>query len=74
MRLVWDLLCALMIFYELIALPFEISFKVNISPELAILIDTSFLFDIVLNLNTGFYKNGILIRSHDLIWMNYLQS
>lgn len=55
----------LLILYELITIPFEISFSQEVSPELDICIDVLFILDIFLNFNTGYYKNGIVVRDHE---------
>lgn len=62
----------LLIFFEIIALPFEISFDVDIQTEFELLIDCLFFVDILTNFTTGFYKNGILIKDHQQITKNYL--
>ena len=72
-KLLWDVFCMLLIFYEIIAIPLEISFSLTISESWEILVDTCFFFDIILNFNTGFYYNGIVEKDHELIFWNYLQ-
>lgn len=62
----------LLILYELITIPFEISFSQEVSPELDICIDVLFILDIFLNFNTGYYKNGIVVRDHEQIFYSYI--
>jgi hyperpolarization activated cyclic nucleotide-gated potassium channel 2 len=57
-KLMWDLLCMFLIFYEILGIPFKISFDTEISQEFDTLVDVVFACDIVLNFNTAFYENG----------------
>jgi hyperpolarization activated cyclic nucleotide-gated potassium channel 2 len=50
-----------LIFYEILIIPFQISFDVTLSVEFELFGDLVFIADILLNFNTGFYKNGILV-------------
>jgi hyperpolarization activated cyclic nucleotide-gated potassium channel 2 len=60
-KMLWDILCMFLIFYEILIIPFQISFDVTLSAEFELFGDLVFLADILLNFNTGFYKNGILV-------------
>lgn len=71
-KLIWDFLCMLLIFYEILSIPFKISFDMEISPELGIFIDAAFCFDILLNFNTAIYRNGEIVHDHKLIAKTYL--
>ncbi len=48
----------LLIFYEIITIPFKISFDVNINDNWDHFVDTVFLFDIVISFNTAYYSKG----------------
>jgi hyperpolarization activated cyclic nucleotide-gated potassium channel 2 len=72
-KIFWDLLCMIIILYEIIAIPFSISFDVIISSELDLLVDVVFIFDIVLNFNTSFYQKGVPIYSRTKIMKHYLK-
>jgi hyperpolarization activated cyclic nucleotide-gated potassium channel 2 len=63
----------LLIFYEIIAIPLEISFDMEISYEWEICVDIAFFTDILMNFNTGYYENGVVCKEHDLILWNYMQ-
>lgn len=54
-KIFWDLQCMILIIYEIISIPFLISFDIKISDALDIYIDIAFLVDIFLNFNTAFY-------------------
>jgi hyperpolarization activated cyclic nucleotide-gated potassium channel 2 len=54
----WDLLCMLLIFYEILGIPFKISFDLEISNEFDLFVDVVFACDIFLNFNTAYYENG----------------
>ena len=48
-----------LIFYELITIPIQISFSFTISDTFGHIIDSIFLFDIVVSFNTAIYIKGI---------------
>ena len=56
----WDMICMLLIFYEIIAIPFKISFNMNINESFEYCVDAIFMFDILISFNTGVYVNGQL--------------
>jgi hyperpolarization activated cyclic nucleotide-gated potassium channel 2 len=73
MKLTWDMLCMILIFYEIITIPFKISFNVDISDTWDTIVDTIFFMDIALSFNTAYYKDGIPIYSRKKIAINYLK-
>jgi hyperpolarization activated cyclic nucleotide-gated potassium channel 2 len=76
-RLVWDLACAILIIYQILMIPFRISFDVsddlNLLDYIDFCLDLYFMSDIVLNFNTGFYTKGSLILSRKRIAIFYLK-
>jgi hyperpolarization activated cyclic nucleotide-gated potassium channel 2 len=58
-KLLWDLLCMILIFYEIMSIPFKLSFDVNLNDGWETFVDVVFLTDIVVSFNTAFYSNGI---------------
>ena len=75
MRAFWDLLLLLAIIYQSIMLPTRISFETETTDFLFYLevwIDISFMFDIILNFNTGFYKDGKLMMTRKMIFIDYI--
>lgn len=56
----WDMICMLLIFYEIIAIPFKISFNMEINQSFEYVVDAIFMFDIIISFNTGVYVNGQL--------------
>lgn len=74
---IWDLLCLLFIIYQAIMIPFRLCFDVDASGGLLILeniMDASFMLDIVITFNTGFYKKGYLVMKRKDIILNYLKT
>lgn len=59
----WDTLCMFLIFYEIISIPFKLSFDVEINATLDTIIDYIFMSDILITFNTSIYKKGIPIYS-----------
>ena len=74
-RAAWDIVLFLMIIYQAIVLPMRISFEMTFNVFLfyfEIAIDCMFMFDIVLNFNTGIYLKGKLEMSRKVIASDYL--
>lgn len=58
-------------------IPFRLCFDVDASGGLLILeniMDASFMLDIVITFNTGFYKKGYLVMKRKDIILNYLKT
>ncbi|CAD8141792.1 unnamed protein product [Paramecium pentaurelia] len=72
-KLIWDLICLGFVIYEMIGIPFQISFEIEISNEIQNLSLGVFIFDILLNFNTGVYIDGALQMDRRYIFKNYLQ-
>lgn len=72
-KLMWDLLCMILIFYEIMSIPFKISFDTEISSEFDAFIDICFITDILLNFTTAYYENGVQVTDHKKIILNYLK-
>ena len=75
---IWDFILMVFILHDLIVIPFNISFSVPLEGEsfsnVFDNIETCFfLFDIVLNFRTAFYKDGNLILNFKSIAKNYLK-
>lgn len=69
-RATWDITLFFMIIYQAIVLPMRISFEMKFNEFLfyfEIVIDCMFMFDIVLNFNTGIYLKGKLEMSRRVI-------
>lgn len=86
-RVVWDILCMVLIFYEMIMIPFRLSFQEDIPhgqevpPDQEIfksfenfdlVFDLIFLTDIMFNFNTAIYQKGILIFDRKQITLSYM--
>ncbi|KAM3136932.1 hypothetical protein pb186bvf_011017 [Paramecium bursaria] len=65
-KVMWDMICMLLIFYEIIAIPFKISFNMDINQSFEYVVDAIFMFDILISFNTGVYVNGQLQMNHKL--------
>lgn len=76
-RMFWDLCSILLIVYQMIMIPFTISFTINENPQQSnfdFFIDIYFMADILLSFQTGYYEKGILITSRKAIALNYIKS
>jgi len=62
----WDLLMFVWIVWQSIFVPYRLCFDIEVSEDddiskLDYVIDICFGIDMILQFNTGFYKNGVLI-------------
>jgi hyperpolarization activated cyclic nucleotide-gated potassium channel 2 len=74
---IWDLLGLIFIIYQSIIIPFRLCFEVDASGGLYVfesIIDVSFMMDIVVTFNTGFYKKGYLVMKRRDIILNYIKT
>ncbi|CAD8080266.1 unnamed protein product [Paramecium sonneborni] len=72
MKMLWDLLCLLLVIYEMITIPFLISFEIEISQIFSRVSTAIFVFDILLNFNTGVYLEGKLNICRKAILREYI--
>jgi len=75
-RIGWDILSLLLIFYDLMLIPFQMGFNVIISGfflTFEYFEDAFFVFDILLNFRTGFYRGGVLVKKNREIMLHYLK-
>ena len=75
---IWDLFMAIVLIYIAIANPYIISFLDTAQQDsfyyIDVIIDTLFIFDLILTLNTAFYnEDNILISSRSGIFKNYFK-
>jgi hypothetical protein len=73
----WDVTLFLLIIYQAICLPMRIAFEFQANDFLfyfEFLVDLSFILDILLNFNTGFYQKGVLIMRRELIVKDYMKN
>ncbi|CAD8053481.1 unnamed protein product [Paramecium sonneborni] len=71
-KMLWDILCLAFVIYEMISIPFQISFDIEISKEISMTSLGVFALDILLNFNTGVYIDGILQMKREKIIKSYL--
>lgn len=72
-KLVWDLICMILIFYDLMSIPFRISFNVTFSETFDTLITIAFFSDMFISFNTAFYREGDLVYERKEIAIQYLK-
>jgi hyperpolarization activated cyclic nucleotide-gated potassium channel 2 len=53
--MIWDLICLSVVIFEMVSIPFSISFDIDFSGDFANVSTGVFVFDIFLNFNTGVY-------------------
>ncbi|KAM3133635.1 hypothetical protein pb186bvf_014322 [Paramecium bursaria] len=73
-KLIWDSLCMILIFYEIIAIPMDLSFNVTLGNNFELVVDSLFMLDILISFNTTFYDKGVVIHDRKKIALNYLSS
>lgn len=62
-KLMWDFFCMLLIFYEILIIPFELSFGVTFNAIWDTIINMIFLTDILVTFNSGYYQKGVLVQN-----------
>jgi hypothetical protein len=74
-KLVFDLIGFILIIIQYITVPFSIAFNFNESDLKGYnyFSDLFFIVDMVLNFNTGYYKEGILITNRKDIMIGYMK-
>jgi hyperpolarization activated cyclic nucleotide-gated potassium channel 2 len=72
-KLSWDMLCMVLIFYEILTIPLKISFDLDIPDALERFVDSCFYADILLNFNTAIYFKGNLCYDRWKITIEYLK-
>lgn len=73
----WEVLGLVFIIYQSILIPFRICFDKEADGVLLVIentIDVSFMLDILVQFNTGFYSKGNLINNRKDIVVNYCTS
>lgn len=77
-KMVWDGLCAFLIFYSIILTPYRLAFYFDDESDtyvfIELFIDIFFMSDLILNFFTPFYKHEILVTSSKKIVSTYLCS
>ena len=76
-RAVWDISLFVAIIYQSMSLPFKIAFEVKDSEFMFWFentIDVMFIFDMLLNFNTGYHEKSRLILSRRKIFTNYVEN
>lgn len=69
---VWDWLMGLVLIYLAAVIPIDIAFR-NWPPRwFYLLIDLMFILDVIISFNTGFRKDGIIIRDRNEVAKQYL--
>jgi hypothetical protein len=74
-KLIYDLFGFLLIVYQSFTVPFNISFNYA-NPTLKnfdYFSDVYFLIDVLLNFNTGYYDQGMLVMNRKVIFYNYIK-
>lgn len=76
-REIWDIIAVILIIYQVIAIPYLLSYT-SIHTEsyfmLLLTCDCFFLIEIALNFNTGYFSDGTLVKRRKLIVSKYLRS
>jgi hyperpolarization activated cyclic nucleotide-gated potassium channel 2 len=62
-----------LIFYEILSIPFVISFDIEISSELSMAITILFLIDIAVTFNTAVWIKGTINYQYAMIFKQYLK-
>lgn len=69
-RVAWDIALFFCIIYQAIVLPMRISFEMAFNEPIfyfEVIVDCMFMFDIIMNFNTGYYYQGnrlVMTRKH----------
>jgi len=74
-KLIWDFINMIVIIVNLFLVPitviFEFSYLSILSREIIYIMAYILVLDIIINLNTGFFKKGQVVKNHYDIFINY---
>lgn len=75
-RVLWDMLAATVLFWQLISIPVDLSFNIDWKGrrELDMACDLIWIFDMLLQFFTGYYDQGVLVLHRKMIVVNYLRT
>lgn len=73
MKMIWDFICLILVIYEMITIPLLISFEYTVSSSFSLFSTCMFVFDIMLNFNTGVYLEGKLNMERNAIIKEYFR-
>lgn len=51
----------ILIFYEIIAIPMDLSFNVTLGNTFELVVDSLFMLDMIISFNTTFYDKGVVV-------------
>lgn len=71
--MMWDFICLLLVVYEMITIPLLISFEYEVSSVFSLISTCMFIFDIIVNFNTGVYVEGKLNMERKVILREYIR-
>lgn len=74
---IWDLFGLVFIIYQAILIPFRLCFDVDATGVILYvedIMDVTFMVDIIVTFNTGFYKKGYLVMKRKDIIKNYMKT
>lgn len=66
------MICLMIVIYEMISVPFSISFDIEISSDMSTFSLIIFIIDMFLTFNTGVYIDGNLKMDRTIIFKDYL--
>jgi len=72
-RFSWDLVTGILVLTDAVLVPLQLAFNTNVGIEWFWLTTVYFIVDILLNFNTGFYKNGVFNPRRKEILFNYVR-
>ena len=77
MKGIWDFTGLIFIIYQSVIIPYRLCFEVDAEGSwnvMETIIDITFIIDIFVSFNTGFYKKGYLVMKRKEITKNYLKT
>lgn len=78
-RMRWDVIVLIALLFNLVEIPIRLCFEVDAEAWSAadlfnLFVDLFFICDIVVNINSGFYKDGFLINEPQVVRKQYLRT
>ena len=59
LKITWDILHMILTIFLLFWIPIDVCFVINMPPQFSLFVALFFMFDVILNLNTAYFQNGI---------------
>lgn len=74
LKIIWDMIHFIIILVLLFLIPINVCFKIDLECDFKIFLLCFFIGDIVMNMNTGYFNKGFLVKKRKNIFLHYLKT